>query len=158
MSVPPYIVNGRNLGPQEWHDALFLCFGIDPPDLPPRCDVCGAMFSISHTLYCKKAGLITTRHKKFRLGVTNMVERLPSSCTCTTNTSSIHVTSFRRKRPSHTSHRETKIHHPTETRQIIKGNSLSATSFSEGCTILMTCVLLILMPSPTRTSCQRNTA
>ena len=31
-----YTVNGTELGDQEWRDALFLCYGIDPPDLPPH--------------------------------------------------------------------------------------------------------------------------
>ena len=43
-------VNGTNLGAQEWRDALFLRYGLEPPDLLSHCDCCDVEFSISHAL------------------------------------------------------------------------------------------------------------
>ena len=34
MTVQPSTVNEMELGTQEWRDALFLRYGLDPPDLP----------------------------------------------------------------------------------------------------------------------------
>ena len=50
ITVLPYTVNGTELGAKEWRDALFLRYGLDPPDLPKYCDGCQAQFSISHAL------------------------------------------------------------------------------------------------------------
>ena len=33
-------VNGEELGAQEWCDAIFLGYGLEPPDLPKYCDGC----------------------------------------------------------------------------------------------------------------------
>ena len=38
ITVLPSMVNGTDMGAQEWRNALFLCYGIDPPDLPTHCD------------------------------------------------------------------------------------------------------------------------
>ena len=54
---------------QEWSDALFLFYGIDPPYLPPHCKDCNASFSILHALYCKKGGLIRAHRNELRDGV-----------------------------------------------------------------------------------------
>ena len=62
MSVQPYTINGTDLGDQEYFYVLFLCYIIDPPDLPSACDGFGAGFSVNHALYCKKGGLVTTHH------------------------------------------------------------------------------------------------
>ena len=48
ITVLPSTVNGTELGVQEWRDALFLRYGLEPPDLPSHCDGCNAKFSISH--------------------------------------------------------------------------------------------------------------
>ena len=68
----PSTVNGTYLGAQEWRDALFLWYGLDPPDLPTYCDGFQAKFSISHSLDCKKGGLVTARHNKLRDGVADL--------------------------------------------------------------------------------------
>ena len=65
-------VNGTELGAQEWRDALFLRYGLDPPDLPSHCDGCDAKFTISHALDCKKGGLITACHNELRDGVADL--------------------------------------------------------------------------------------
>ena len=50
LTVQPSTVNGTGLGAQEWRDALFLQYGLGPPELHTYCDGCQAKFSISHTL------------------------------------------------------------------------------------------------------------
>ena len=52
LTVLSYTVNGKELGDQEWRDALFLRYEMEPPDLPSHCDGCDAKFSISHALEC----------------------------------------------------------------------------------------------------------
>ena len=67
--MQPSTVNGTDLGAQEWRDALFMRYGLDPPDLPTYCDGCQAKFSISHALDCKKGGLVMARHNELCDGV-----------------------------------------------------------------------------------------
>ena len=50
LTVQPSTVNGTELGAQEWRDALFLRYGLEPPDLPTYCDGCQAKFLTSHVL------------------------------------------------------------------------------------------------------------
>ena len=50
LTVLPSTVNGTELGAQEWRDALFLRYVLDPPDLPKYCDGCQARFLINHAL------------------------------------------------------------------------------------------------------------
>ena len=64
--VQPSIVNGTEVGAQEWRDAAFLRYGLEPPDLPKYCDGDNAQFSICHNLYCKRGGLVTSRHNDLR--------------------------------------------------------------------------------------------
>ena len=66
LMVLPSTVNITELGAQEWHDALSLRYGMEPPDLPTHCDECEARFTISHALKCKKGGLFTARHNELR--------------------------------------------------------------------------------------------
>ena len=66
LTVQPSTVNGTKMGSQEWRDALFLRYGLDPPDLPTYCDGCQSKFSISHTIDCKKGGFFTVHHNKIR--------------------------------------------------------------------------------------------
>ena len=61
------------LGAQEWPDSLFLRYGLEPPKLPKYCDWCQVRFSISHTLDCKKGGLVMACHIKLRDGVADLV-------------------------------------------------------------------------------------
>ena len=72
LTVQPSTVNGTEMGAHEWHNALFLRYGLDPPDLPTYCDEYQAKFSISHTVDCKKGGLITVRYNKIRDGVSDL--------------------------------------------------------------------------------------
>ena len=69
LAVFPCTVNGAELGDQEWRNALFISYGIEPLDLPFHCDVCNDKFSICHFLDCKKGRLITIRYNEIRDGV-----------------------------------------------------------------------------------------
>ena len=53
-------------------DALFMRYGLEPPDLPTHCNGCQSKFSISHALDCKKGSLVTARHNELRDGVSDM--------------------------------------------------------------------------------------
>ena len=66
------VVNGEELGYQEWRDDLFLQYGIYPPDFPPHCDGCNVALSIYHTLDLNKGVLITTCHNDLRDGFVNL--------------------------------------------------------------------------------------
>ena len=63
---------GRSWGAQEWCDAIFLRYSLNPPDIPTHCDGCQAKFSISHDLACKKGGLVAARHNELRDGVADL--------------------------------------------------------------------------------------
>ena len=56
-------------GAQEWCDALFLRYGLDPPYPPKYCDGCNAKFKICHALDCMRGSLVTARHNELRDGV-----------------------------------------------------------------------------------------
>ena len=68
----PSTVNGTELGAQECRDALFLSYGMDPPDVPKYCEGCEARFTISHAIDCKKGGLVTAPHNELRDGVADL--------------------------------------------------------------------------------------
>ena len=72
LKVQPSTVNGTDLGAQEWHDALFLRYVLDTPDLTTYCDGCNVKFTICHALKCKRGNLVTARHNKLRDGVADL--------------------------------------------------------------------------------------
>ena len=45
---------------------------MNPPDLKTNCDGCGDGFSITHTLYFKRGGLIVTHHNELFDGVADL--------------------------------------------------------------------------------------
>ena len=65
-------VNGTELDTQEWRDSLFLCYGLEHPDLHHYCDGCNAKFSICNALDCKRGGLATSRNNELRYGVVDL--------------------------------------------------------------------------------------
>ena len=71
--MQPSTVNEMELDAQKWRDALFLKYGVDPPDLPHYYDGSNAKLSICHTLDCMRGGLVTERHNKLRDGVADLV-------------------------------------------------------------------------------------
>ena len=72
MIVQPSTVNLAELGAQEWQDAAFLRYGLEPPYLPKYRDGCNARFSICHALDCKRVGLVKERHNELRDGVADL--------------------------------------------------------------------------------------
>ena len=72
LTVLPSTVNGTDLGAQDCRDALFLRYGLELPDLPKYWDGCEVRFSISHSLDCKKGGLVTACHNELRDGVADL--------------------------------------------------------------------------------------
>ena len=68
LTLLPSTVNGTDMGAQEWSDALFLGYGMEPPDVPKYWDRCEARFTISHALDCKNGGLVTVHHIELRDG------------------------------------------------------------------------------------------
>ena len=72
LNVQPSTVNGTDMGDQEWRNALFLRYRLEPPDLPTHFDGFQAKFLISNALDCKKGGLVTLRHNKLRDGVADL--------------------------------------------------------------------------------------
>ena len=75
LTVQPSTVNGTELGAQDWRDAAFLRYGLDPPDLPKHRDGCNAKFSICHALDCKRGGLFTARNNELCDGVADLASR-----------------------------------------------------------------------------------
>ena len=74
ITVLPSTVNGTDLGAQDWRDALFLRYGLDPPDLLTHYDGCEARFTISHALDGKKGGLVKARHNEISEGVLDLAD------------------------------------------------------------------------------------
>ena len=67
------MVNGIELWAQEWRDAIFLRYRIEPTYLTLHSEGCGVEFSISCALDCKKGGLLTYHHNKLCGGVVYLV-------------------------------------------------------------------------------------
>ena len=72
LTVQSSTVNWTELGAQEWCDALFLKYGLEPPDLPKYCDDCNSKFTICHALDYKRGSLVTARHNELREGVADL--------------------------------------------------------------------------------------
>ena len=72
ITVQPSTVNGTNLGAHEWRDALFLRYGLEPPDLTTYCDVFQSKFLISHALDKKKCSLVMAHHNELCDGVADL--------------------------------------------------------------------------------------
>ena len=64
LTVQPSTVNGTELGAQEWRYALFLRYGLEPPDLSKYCNGYNAKFTIRHALKCNRGVLVTARHNE----------------------------------------------------------------------------------------------
>ncbi|MEM7495956.1 MAG: hypothetical protein AAF471_07510, partial [Myxococcota bacterium] len=62
LTTAPNAQNGTLLSAEEFRDNARLRFGKKLQFLPEKCDGCGAPFTLSHALTCKKGGLITIRH------------------------------------------------------------------------------------------------
>ena len=62
LTTAPETLNGTELSPEEFTDNLRIRYGNPIPELPQKCDGCGANFSVDHALTCHKGGLILQRH------------------------------------------------------------------------------------------------
>ena len=76
MTVQPSTVNGTALGAQEWRDALFLRYGLTPPDLPKYFDDCNIKFTIFHALNCNRGGLSMACHNELQDRVTDLSRKV----------------------------------------------------------------------------------
>ena len=72
LTVQPSTVNRIELGAQEWHDALFLQYGLEPPDPPNHCDRYTSKLSICHAPDCKRGGLVTACHNELQARVADL--------------------------------------------------------------------------------------
>ena len=63
LTALPRRLNGTQLSPQEFQDALRLRYGKRPLNLEDTCDGCCQPFSVEHAMSCKKGGLVTRRHE-----------------------------------------------------------------------------------------------
>ena len=75
LMVHPSMVNGTELGVQEWQDALFLQYGLDPPYLPHYCNGCSTTFSICHALNYNWGVFVMARHNKLRDRVADLARK-----------------------------------------------------------------------------------
>jgi hypothetical protein len=66
LTALPSILTRTNLSAQEWSDALYLHYGLTPPNIPSLCDGCHKQNSLTHALNCLNGGLITLRHNEIR--------------------------------------------------------------------------------------------
>ena len=62
--VPPHEL-GFNLNKRDFRDAIKLRYDWPIEDIPTRC-VCGDIFSVDHSMVCKKGGFIIQRHNELR--------------------------------------------------------------------------------------------
>jgi hypothetical protein len=81
LSVFPTIVNGTELSAEEFRDALTICYGELPSNIPHKCDGCDAHFALQHALGCKKGGLVNVFcHNKVRDKLAVRNKSLIQSC------------------------------------------------------------------------------
>ena len=72
ITIQSSTVNRMEMGAHEWRDALFLKYGLEPPDLLKFCDGFNATFPICHALECNKGGLVTAHHNEICAGVADL--------------------------------------------------------------------------------------
>ena len=65
LSALPLKEHGFDLHKGSFRDALCIRYGWHPPLLPSEC-VCGATFSVDHSLSCPNGGFPTLRHNELR--------------------------------------------------------------------------------------------
>jgi hypothetical protein len=64
LTISPSFLNGTELSADEFCDGLFLRYGLQPKNLPNKCDGCSQNFSVQHALSCKTGGLVLLRHNE----------------------------------------------------------------------------------------------
>ena len=65
LTVVPLHEFGFHLNKREFRDAIKLRYDWPIEDIPDRC-VCGDIFSVDHSMVCKKGGFIIQRHNELR--------------------------------------------------------------------------------------------
>ena len=142
LTVLTSTVNGTELGDQEWRDALFLWYGLEPPDLPKYCDRCQAWFSISHALDFKKGVLVTARHNELDDGLADLAGKAFTPSHVRNDPLIYSGSALRRTKPTPAgSNKNTPSEQsaaPEFTEQ--KGDLLSRTSGNRGPKVFTTCV------------------
>ena len=53
-----------DLSPQQFRNALSLRYNRSLMLIPPTCDECGTAFTLSHTLDCRRGGLVIRCHNE----------------------------------------------------------------------------------------------
>ena len=66
MSTLPVQKDNFNLSAQEFRDAICLRYMKPLIAMSPICDGCGAQFTTTHALDCRKGGLVSLRHNEVR--------------------------------------------------------------------------------------------
>ena len=66
LTVLPLAQYHFDLSPQQFRDALSLRYNWSLMLMPPTCDGCGAAFTLSHALDCRRGGLVVRRHNEIR--------------------------------------------------------------------------------------------
>ena len=66
LTVMPLAKNHFDLSAQEFRDALSIRYKKPLLNTAEMCDGCGAVFSLSHALSCRKGGLVIQRHNEVR--------------------------------------------------------------------------------------------
>ena len=65
LTVVPLHELGFNLNKREFRDAIKLRYDWPIEDIPTRC-ICGDIFSVDHSMVCKKGGFIIQRNNELR--------------------------------------------------------------------------------------------
>ena len=50
------------LSPEEFRDNVRLRYGLEPLNLPDKCDACHCKFTVEHAISCQRGGLVIMRH------------------------------------------------------------------------------------------------
>ena len=89
----------------KFRDALHLRYCKTPPNLPTHCNGCGAKFSISHGLECKKGGLLMQLYDEIKFELQVLAANLLSA----TNQNSAQVVAQMLKRTKECLYHQKKV-------------------------------------------------
>ena len=65
MSILPITEYGFTLHKRAFRDAIALCYGWTPKEIPVEC-VCSKSFTVKHALSCQRGGFPTLQHNEVR--------------------------------------------------------------------------------------------